>query len=66
MVDDWLYLDDHSRWQRRTGVGGQFGSVLGRNHLQRYASQEELEEHLQFVWWRKGQLDLYLCIWDLN
>ena len=66
VVDDWRYLDDHSRWQRRTWVSRQSGSVLGRNHLQRYASQEELEEHLQFVWWRKGQLDLYLCVWDLN
>ena len=66
LVDDWRYLDDHSRWQRRTWVSRQSGSVLRRNHLQRYASQEELEEHLQFVWWGKGQLDLYLWIWGLN
>jgi hypothetical protein len=41
-----LKTDDYPRRKRRTRACGQHGSVFGRYHLQRYATEEELEEHL--------------------
>lgn len=46
-------IDDHPRRKCGTRAGGQHGSLLGRYHLQRDATEEELEEYLQSVWWRE-------------
>jgi hypothetical protein len=43
--------DDHPRWQRRARAGRQHGPLLGGYHLQRYATEKELEEHLESLWW---------------
>ena len=53
LAPDIVEIDDHPRRKRRARVGGQHGSLFGRYYLQRHATEEELEEHLESVWWRE-------------
>ena len=45
--------DDNARWKRRAGACRQPGSFQRRDHLQRHAPKEELEEYQQSLWRRE-------------